>query len=296
MDWDKLRIVHAVAEAGSFTHAGETLHLSQSAVSRQVGALEESLHVSLFHRHARGLILTEQGEELFGTVKDVFHKLSMTEARISESREWPSGPLKITTTVAFGANWLTPRMKEFVDLYPEVEVSIILTDGALDLGMREADVAIRMSAPTQPDLVQKRLKSIHTHIYGAPEYLAAHGAPESAGDLDTHALIVYGRDVPPPVASINWLIDAGVTAGHERTPILRVNNLYGMYRATRSGLGLASLPDYMISESSNLIRVLPDLSGPAIETYFVYPEELRQSKRVAVFRDFLFRKVAEGNF
>ena len=296
MDWDKLRVFHAVAEAGSFTHAGETLHLSQSAVSRQVGALEESLHVALFHRHARGLILTEQGEELYGTVKDVFHKLSMTEARISESREWPSGPLKITTTVAFGANWLTPRIKEFIDLYPEVEVRIILSDGTLDIGMREADVAIRMSAPTQPDLVQKRLQSIYTHIYGAPEYLATKGSPESAEDLDTHALIVYGQDVPPPVASINWLMDAGATAGHERTPILRVNNLYGMYLAARSGLGLASLPDYMISESSNLIRVLPDLSGPAIETYFVYPEELRQSKRVAVFRDFLIRKVAEGNF
>ena len=296
MDWDKLRIFHAVAEAGSFTHAGETLHLSQSAVSRQVGALEESLQVALFHRHARGLILTEQGEELYSTVREVFHKLSMTQARISESREWPTGPLKITTTIAFGANWLTPRIKEFIDLYPEVEVSIILTDGALDLGMREADVAIRMAAPTQPDLVQKRLKSIHIHIYAAPEYLAAHGSPESAEDLDKYALIVYGRDVPPPVASINWLMDAGATSGHERTPILRVNNLYGMYRAARNGLGLAALPDYMISKSSNLVRVLPELAGPIIDMYFVYPEELRQSKRVAVFRDFLIRKVAEGNF
>ena len=82
MDWDKLRVFQAAAEAGSFTHAGERLHLSQSAVSRQISSLEESLNVALFHRHARGLILTEQGEVLLSTTKDVFTKLSATEALI----------------------------------------------------------------------------------------------------------------------------------------------------------------------------------------------------------------------
>jgi DNA-binding transcriptional LysR family regulator len=296
MDWDKLRIFHAVAEAGSFTHAGETLNLSQSAISRQIGALEDSLHIPLFHRHARGLILTEQGDMLYRTVKDVFHKLSMTEALISESRERPSGPLKITTTVAFGTTWLTPRIREFIELFPDVNVSIILTEGALDLSMREADVAIRMTAPRQPDLVQRHLLTVHSHIYAAPDYLAKHGTPETQDDLDRHDLIVYGEDVPPPVASINWLIGTGATGERRRKPVLKVNNLYGIYRAVRSGLGMAALPDYMITEGSSLIRVLPELSGPAIEAYFVYPEELRQSKRVSVFRDFLLRMVAEGNF
>lgn len=296
MDWDKLRIFHAVAEAGSFTHAGDTLNLSQSAVSRQISALEDSLRVPLFHRHARGLILTEQGDVLYRTVKDVFHKLSMTEALISESRDRPTGPLKITTTVALGTNWLTPNIKEFIELYPDVEVSIILTDGALDLSMREADVAIRMSAPTQPDLVQRHVMTVHSHIYAAPDYLAEYGTPAKPEDLDEHALIVYGQDAPPPVASINWLTEVGADKKHRRKPVLRLNNLYGIYRAVRSGLGLAALPDYMVSDISNLVRVLPEMSGPTIEAFFVYPEELRQSKRVAVFRDFLLRKVAEGNF
>ena len=296
MDWDKLRIFHAVAEAGSFTHAGDILNLSQSAVSRQVSALEDSLHISLFHRHARGLILTEQGEVLYRTVKDVFHKLSMAETLISESRERPSGPLKITTTVAFGTTWLTPRLREFVELFPEVDISLILSESSLDLGMREADVAIRMSRPTQPDLVQRLLVTVQSHIYAAPEYLSSRGAPNSAEDLDEHSIIVYGQDAAPPVASINWLIDAGANPEQRRKPILQLNNLYGIYRAVRSGLGIAALPDYMIPEASNLVRILPELAGPSIETYFVYPEELRQSKRVSVFRDFLLRKVAEGNF
>ena len=85
-DWDRLRIFHDVAEAGSFTHAGATLNLSQSAVSRQISALEESLNVKLFHRHARGLILTEQGELLYATVKNVFNELAIAEAELSGSR------------------------------------------------------------------------------------------------------------------------------------------------------------------------------------------------------------------
>jgi len=296
LDWDKLRIFHAVAEAGSFTHAGDTLHLSQSAVSRQISALEDSLGVPLFHRHARGLIPTEQGELLYRTVKDVFHKLAMAESRLAESKERPSGPLKVTTTVAFGSTWLTERLKEFVDLFADVEVSVVLTDHELDLGMREADVAIRMSPPRQPDLIQRPLMTVSTRVYAAEEYLDEKGTPKTPEDLDEHNLIIFGYDAPHPVPTINWLLDAGVQPGLRRRPILRVNNLYGIFRAVRSGLGIAGLPDFMVPAKTNLVRILPELEGPPIQSFFVYPEELRHSKRISVFRDFLLRKVAESNF
>jgi DNA-binding transcriptional LysR family regulator len=294
MDWDKLRVFHAVAEAGSFTHAGEALNLSQSAVSRQISALEESLSVPLFHRHARGLILTEQGELLFRTAREVFAKLAMSESLISESKDRPKGPLKITTTVAFGSIWLTPRIHEFLDLYPEIQVSLVVDDSELDLSMREADVAIRMTPPRQPDLIQRHLVSVQEHIYGLPEYLKKHGTPKTPEDLDDHRLIIYGDDSRPPVPGLNWLLDAGAKPGKDRRPILSVNNSYGMLRAVLSGLGLASLPDFVTGEHNNLVRVLPELTGPPQEAYFVYPEELRASKRISVFRDFLLRKVAES--
>jgi len=293
MDWDKLRVFHAVAEAGSFTHAGESLNLSQSAVSRQISALEESLSVPLFHRHARGLILTEQGELLFRTAREVFAKLSMAEGLISESKDRPKGPLKITSTVAFGSTWLTPRIREFLDLYPEIQVTLVVDDVELDLSMREADVAIRMSPPRQPDLIQRHLVSVPTHVYAAPEYVKRHGMPQKPEDLDKHRLIVYGEDARPPVQNVNWLLEAGTKLGQERKPILAVNNFYAMLRAVLSGLGIAALSDFIASEHSELVRVLPELTGPPIEAYFVYPEELRTSKRISVFRDFLLRKVAE---
>ncbi len=291
MDWDKLRIFHAVGEAGSFTHAGEKLNLSQSAVSRQIGGLEETLAVPLFHRHARGLILTEQGEILFRAAHEIFAKLAMTEAMIAEVREKPEGALKVTTTVAFGSVWLTPRLKEFLALYPEIDVSLILADSELDLSMREADVAIRLTRPRQPDLIQRHIMTMRYGVYATPDYLKEHGMPKTPQDLDHHRIIVYGEDAQPPVANLNWLLEAGKPPGQSRRAILKVNSVYGIFRAVQSGLGIGALPAYMSHESTNLVEVLPETKGPSVEMFFAYPEELKASKRVAVFRDWLMAKM-----
>jgi DNA-binding transcriptional LysR family regulator len=294
MDWDKLRIFHAVAEAGSFTHAGEALNLSQSAVSRQISALEESVSVPLFHRHARGLILTEQGELLYRTAHEVFAKLAMAEAQLSESKDRPKGQLKVTTTVALGSTWLTPRMGEFLEVYPDVTVDLLLDDRELDLSMREADVAIRMAPPRQPELIQRHLMTVHMHVYASPTYIKRYGLPKSADELENHKVIVYGEETRPPVPDTNWLLRLGVKGEGRRRPCLTVNNVYAIQRAAEAGLGLAALPEFIVLGNSNLVRVLPEIEGPRIDAYFVYPEELRNSKRIQVFRDFLLRKVAEA--
>jgi len=287
MDWDKLRVFHAVAEAGSFTHAGERLNLSQSAVSRQISGLEDSLRVPLFHRHARGLKLTEQGDLLYHTAHDVFAKLAMAQARITEAKEHPQGPLKINTTVAFGSIWLTPRIKKFIELYPDIEVSLVLADTELDLSMREADAAVRLMPPKQPDLIQKHLMTVYYNVYASPEYLKKRGTPKKPEDLDDHSLVVYGDDAKPPVPNLNWLLEAGAPPGTRREPVLRVNSVYGIFRAVQSGLGIGAIPDYMSREVGNLVAVLPEVRGPQLDAYFVYPEEIRNTKRIAVLRDFL---------
>ena len=295
MDWDKLKIFHAVAEAGNFTKATYILNLSQSAISRQILRLEESLQVALFHRHARGLKLTEQGELLLRTAHDVIAKLAMAEAQITENRERPTGPLKITTTVAFGSVWLTSRIKEFVALYPNVEVSLVLADTELDLSMREADAAIRMQPPSQPDLIQRPLMQLHYHLYGSSDYIKEMGMPKIGRDLDEHRLVVYGEDANPPVADLNWVLNFE-SSGMMRSPVLQVNSIYGIFRAVQSGLGIAALPDYMCRETENLVRILPEMDGPSVDAFFVYPEELRKTKRINVLRDFLINKVREETF
>jgi DNA-binding transcriptional LysR family regulator len=296
MDWDKLRIFHTVAEAGSFTHAGDLLNLSQSAVSRQVSALEESLRTTLFRRHARGLILTEQGELLYQTARDVFAKLAMAEAMLTDAKEKPRGELKVSTTIGLGSTWLTPRIREFIEAYPDINVNMVLTDGEVDLTMREADIAIRLWPPTQPDLVQRKLMTVNFHLYASPDYVKRRGMPKTPEDLDKHALIVYGDDTPNPVRASDWLMELGANPEKPRNPVLKVNNIYGLLLAVESGLGIGALPDYIVQGHTQPVRVLDDVAGPKFDTYFVYPEELRNSKRITVFRDFLIRKVAETRF
>ena len=293
LDWDKLRVFHAVADAGSFTHASETLNLSQSAVSRQISALEEALGVSLFHRHARGLILTEQGDLLYKTVHEVFARLNNVESLLTETKENAEGVLRVTTTVAFGSVWLTGRLKEFIRTYPDIEVTLRLDDQELDLAMREADVAIRFNEPTQPDLIQRHLGNLRANLYASPEYLKERGLPRSIDDLKNHDIVLFGEGVVP-VATVHWLADILTKNMIASRAALRVNNIYGIYRAVKAGIGIGPLPEYFLQEGRGIVQILPELEGPAIDAYFVYPEELRNSARVTVFRDFLVREIAKA--
>jgi DNA-binding transcriptional LysR family regulator len=296
MDWDRIRVFHAVAQAGSFTRAAERLGLSQSAISRQIGALEEDLATSLFHRHARGLVLTEQGEILQQAANEVAKRMASVQTALGDSRDTAAGLLRVNATIGLGTVWLVAQLPDFIDRHPDIRVSLIIGDGDVDLSMREADVAIRVARPTQPDLIQRRLMTVHTHIYAAPSYLERHGTPSTFEELDRHRLIAYGDDTAAPVTTLNWVLTAGREDDEALPPreaSLMINNVFGMLRAAESGLGLASLPDYLGFSSDTLRRVLDHLEGPNFTAYFVYPEELKTSKRVGVFRDFLLEKVAE---
>jgi DNA-binding transcriptional LysR family regulator len=296
MDWDKLRIFHAVAEAGSFTHAGETLNLSQSAVSRQVSSLEESVGVSLFHRHARGLILTEQGELLEKAAKEIFGKLAMIEGQLSDSKQLPEGKLRITTTEFIGSTWLAPRLKELQERHPHIQLTLLLDDSILNLSMREADAAIRLYKPEQQDLIQRQLTTIHSHIYASKQYLEKYGTPQSARDLKDHILIGYPESAPAPFADLNWLFRlAGVDPNHGDNMIM-MNSLYAIYQAITHHAGLAMLPDYLAKQNDDLMIVLPDEQPKPVDVYFVYPEERHHSQRIAIFRDFLLEHVAKTKF
>jgi DNA-binding transcriptional LysR family regulator len=296
MDWDKLKVFHAAAEAGSFTHAGEQLGLSQSAVSRQVSALEQELAVSLFHRHARGLILTEQGELLYRTAHDVFMKLEAARAKLTDSRERPHGDLRVTTTVGIGVHWLTPRLGEFIDLYPDIRITLITTDEELDLAMREADVAIRLRQPTQPDLIQRKLFSVRFHAYASPEYLKRFGTPTVLEELDAHRILVLGGHVPTYLQNTRWLIEVARNGKGPRVPHVTINNILAIVRACQRGLGIAMLPDYLVEENHGLVQLFGKADTIALDAYFAYPEELKSVARVQVFRDFLVSKAQRWSY
>ena len=288
MDWDKLRIFHAVADAGSLTHAGDTLHLSQSAVSRQIRSLEESLGTTLFHRHARGLILTEQGELLFDATRAMSKRLDSAAARIRDSEEEVFGELRVTTTVGFGALWLAPRLPRLYERYPDLNIDLMLEERVLDLPMREADVAVRMKEPSQADLIRKRLMTIRMALFATQDYLDAHGAPATEDRIGMHRLICQhpgSIQVSAGAALVQRLL------GHEVPNILHVNNYFGVVQGVLNGLGIGVLPDYMALDEPRLVRVLPDVASSDVPVFLAYPEELRQSKRIQAFRDFMLEEI-----
>jgi DNA-binding transcriptional LysR family regulator len=296
LDWDKLRIFHTAAESGSFTHAAEKLGMSQSAVSRQISALEDDLGLKLFIRHARGLVLTEVGEQLFRTAHRMHWELQQVETQMSESQDIPTGPLIVTTTVGIGSTWLSSRLDEFLKLYPLIQLEIRLNDGELDLAMREADVAIRLHRPNQSEMIQRKLFTVHNYFYASQKYITEYGMPKNLEDLDNHRVISFGEPVPSYLGDINFLERVGRADNNPRRAVLKVNAVYGMMQAARAGIGIAMLPAYVTEKEDGLVQVLAEITIPEYEAYFVYPPALKNSKRVGVFRDFLVGKAREWSF
>jgi len=296
MDWDKLKIFHAVAEAGNFTKATYILNLSQSAISRQIQSLEQELKTQLFERHARGLSLTENGEYLFKTAREVISKLKDVESTLMDKKNKLGGKLTVTTVVSLGTTWLTPRIQEFMKLNPEIEIELIFDDKELDLSTRQADIGIWMRRPKQLNYVQKKLIDINYHIYGSTKYLEQNGHPKTMQELNKHNFISYGKGAPSPVFNPDWALKLGVKDNKKRKPVMKVNSIYGLLLAVQSGVGLAALPDYITISVPNIVKVLPHIEGPKTEAYFVYPQSLRNMARVIAFRNFLYSKVSKWEF
>jgi len=293
MDWDKLKIFHAVAEAGSFTSATVILNISQSAISRQIQSLEEDLKVKLFERHARGLTLTQNGEYVYKTAHEVISKIKEIETSLGDQKNKPTGKLTITTVRSFGTHWLTPRIQEFMNLNPKIEVEVIFDDKELDLSTRQADIGIFMRRPKQLNYIQRKLVDINYYIYGSTKYLEKYGIPKTINDLNKHKFISFGKGAPSPVFNPDWALKLGVKDNKKRKSIMKVNSVMGLLLAVESGVGLAALPEYLVSSSTNVIKVLPNSAGPITEAHFVYPQSLKNVARVQAFRNFLYSKIGD---
>ena len=289
MDWDKLKIFHNVALDLNISEAAHKMNISHSSISRQISALERDLRVSLFKRHARGLTLTEQGKILFKTAHDIFGKIALTEAKLTESKEKPTGPLTIAATVAFGTTWLAPRIEKFTNSYPDIDVSIIIENKYTDLAQGEADVALRLTEPTQMDLIRFPLYEFQFKIYSSPEYIEKFGIPKDVSELPNHKIVAFGDSVEPSIPDVNCILD--LLPKNKKVKTLFISNMYGVMRAIGGGAGIGALPEYMRISNNNLVPILPTADTPKTIIYFTYPPELKGSKKIEALRDFLVREV-----
>ena len=288
MKWDRLRLFNVVAQAKSLTESAEILNLSQSALSRQMQSLEQELGNRLFVRRSRGIELTPAGIQVAESAKQLSKSIEDVNQKLFSDKTKPSGKLRVYSTNAFGSLWLAPRMASFLDMYPEIEMALSLRDAEPRVTPANAHAEIRMTPMQSQDYIQIKLTSFRYRIFASTSYLRMYGVPMNSKDLDKHKIIAYGEDAQPPLdrRRLNWLL------WHEREntprkPILEVSSIYGIARSVEAGLGIASLPDWMEKEMKNLFEVLLNLSGPKLEIYLCYHEQMRDDPRITVLKEYL---------
>ena len=295
LNWDKIRIFHAVAEAKSLTGASDILNLSQSALSRQITSLEQQLGVPLFHRHARGLTLTEQGDILYIKTKDIYRNLDAIQTQIQDSHNNAAGSLKITAPRFLGGSWLMRHVNAFQDAHPDLRLNFILTNRLLDLSARDADIALRFFEPDQPSLIKRKLAEFQFYLCASKDYLDTHGIPRTPKDLTKHRLIGYPNETNYPHQHTDWIFNLAAIDKYTYDKALLINSMWGIAELVNTHTGIACLPEFIINDYPHIQIIMTDYAPPPSDLFFVYPEQRRNSKRIAVFRDFILDVVRSDN-
>ncbi|MGB0935781.1 MAG: LysR family transcriptional regulator [Alphaproteobacteria bacterium] len=296
LDWNKLRTFFHVANAGSFSRAAEQLNITQSALSRQIIDLEQNLKTTLFFRKARGLELTKQGEVLFETASRMYTEAQNGKSLLLDSENEPKGLLKICTTPNIASMWAAGFLGGFMKMYPEIRVAVIGTT-ITDVLLSQADISITTLPTKQPDLIERKLISSHLKLYASQEYLDQFGTPKTVEDLDNHRIITFGDYLSHAFSNINWPLRVGCKPGQFREPYMQINSFAGMMAIASQGFGIVTLAAENPSlAKSNLVEILPDVEGPTIDTYLVYHMQLKNSKRVIAFREYMEMVIEKMNF
>jgi DNA-binding transcriptional LysR family regulator len=284
MKLDQLKTFYVVARTGSFTKAAEEMNVDQSSVSRKVIDLEARTKVRLFTRLARGLMLTREGEELLVKTRHILNEIEALK-NFSCIDEAPSGVLKVASTTAIASMFLVDYIPSFLEAYPGIQLSLIGHDQELDLTAREADVAVCPYVLNAPNLCQKYLMTCRFHLYAGPEYLEKFGVPEKPEDLANHRLLCFGDWKERPYGAVNWLLQVGSPFGKLHKPFFRTNTMHALMKAAHLNLGIAAFCEQSICLHQGLVKVLPDVKGPEIDIFYVYPKELTHSKFITCFGD-----------
>ncbi len=294
MDWDKLKYFYAAAKMGSFTAAGKKLHISQSSISRSVISLEERLGVKLFVRHSRKIVLTNHGEILLSSVQKMLEAAEEGSNLIKEDSSEPQGVLRVRATAGFVASFLVRYIPEFTRLYPKLQLSIVGSDSAPALNWNEADVVIYPLITDQSNIEQHHIGTFHLGMFASPSYLEEFGKPAKPEELQQHRLLAFNERTEHPFSDVNWHLRLGMKPGNLRSPHIEINNAVGLCRLAEQGQGIISVAkEQPHVKKFGLIEVLPEIEGPSIDAYLIYPSQLRNSQRVICFRDYLTKCLSE---
>lgn len=281
--WEGVTEFVAVAEVGSFTAAAGRLGISTAQVSRQVGALEARLAVKLFYRTTRKVSITETGQIYYNHCRQVLDGLAEAERAVTDLHQIPRGRLNLTAPVTYGENRIAPLVNDFAVRYPDLEVSLTLTNRRLDLVAERFDLAIRLGDLEDSSMMAKRLASRTHHVCASPGYLSKRGTPLALSELDQHNCLQGTLDF--------WRFHEQGKPRHIRVAgSLRCNSGWALVDAALKGIGIIQLPDYYVQdriEAAELVPVLERFRAPDDGIWAIYPHNRHLSPKVRLLLDHL---------
>lgn len=298
MDLEKLRIFYQVAKHGSISAAATKLRIAQSAVSRSISMLEEELNTQLFIRPggAKGVIPSDSGQLLLNSAKKIFDLENLATIEIEDFNKEPAGTLKIITSLGTINFWLIEILPEFLKQYPKFNFILEgYNDVMVEFEASDADVAIGPLIANAPDLVQEYLMSYPLKLYASRGYIENFGLPKSAEELDNHRLIIFSTLRKSFLGNVDWHLNLGCAPGVSRKPFLQVNSSLALTKAAKQGLGIISMnPNFPGVE--NLVEILPEIVGHRVDIYFSYNRNLKSSRRIKAFQEYLLQNVSRGGY
>lgn len=288
LNWDRLRIFYWVAKFGSFSRAAKALKTSQPALSHQIGHLEDELENDLFVRVSQGIKLTQKGEELFFSIRDVFLEIDTAIQRVKEDESETEGTLRISASQGFISNYLSPKIPLFIEKYPKLRLSIAASDFDLDPANGDLDVVIRPKLKGRADLIQHPIMTMHLRLYASRDYIQKYGLPQKISDLNKHRLIAHGEFQSHPYADLDWHLKVGMPEGESRKPFLTLNGPIGRTQLAEDGVGIILIPNkHPAIRNSKLVNILPKERGPKIDLFCIYPKRLKKLKKIVAFSQFI---------
>lgn len=290
-NWEGVSEFVAVAESESFTGAAKRLGVSTAHVSRQISALEARLAVKLFYRTTRTVTITETGRIYYGHCRQVIDGLEEAERAITDLHQTPIGRLNLTAPVTYGESRVAPLVNDFVALYPELEVNVVLTNQLVDLVAENYDLAIRMGELKDSTMMARQLASRTQYVCAAPEYLAAHGEPHTLGELERHNCL---QGTLP-----YWRFAENKAPRHIRVAgSIRYNSGLALVDAALKAIGVVQLPDYYVQahlDTGRLSPLLDRFRAPDEGIWAIYPHNRQLSSKVRLLIDHLRQGLSENH-
>jgi DNA-binding transcriptional LysR family regulator len=278
--WNDLRYFLAIHRQRTLAGAARSLRVQHSTVGRRLGGLENTLGASLFTQTPDGFVLTDAGREILPLAEEAERALTAIERRVAGSDERVEGVVRLTTSEAF-SGFLVRHLSELRRRHPDLLVEVLAGNRSLDLARGEADVALRISATTQPELICKRIGDAAWSLYASEGYLARHGKPVSPTDLAGHEIIGFDESLSATPGA-QWFAEHAASA----RIMLRGNSIPAVINAAIVGLGLAMVPCFLADAEPTLRRVTPDVLGSR-EIWLVFHPDVARIARVRRVIDFV---------